>query len=83
MPQLTRGDITFFDAPEPVLALRRDAEGERSVLAVFNLGRDAVSLTLPQAAGAETIAEPGLPGSAAADGTVTLPAYGAWFGYVK
>jgi alpha-glucosidase len=83
MPQLTRGDITFFDAPEPVLALRRDVAGERSVLAVFNLGRDAVTLPLPQAAGAQTISEPGLPGSVAADGTVTLPACGAWFGYAQ
>ena len=23
LPQLTRGEIAFFDAPEPVLALRR------------------------------------------------------------
>jgi alpha-glucosidase len=83
MPQLTRGDIVFFDAPEPVLALRRDLKGERSVLAVFNLGREAVSFALPQAAGAETITAPGLPGAVGADGTVKLPAYGAWFGYVK
>jgi alpha-glucosidase len=83
MPQLTRGDIVFFDAPEPVLALRRDLEGERSVLAVFNLGREAVSFALPQAAGAETITAPGLPGEVGADGTVKLPPYGAWFGYSK
>eukprot|EP01034_Spumella_vulgaris_P027145 gene27145-33828_t len=81
MPQLTRGDVVFFDTPEPVLALRRDLAGERSVLAVFNLGKEPVTVTLPQAAGAETIAAPGLPGEAGADGSVKLPAYGAWFGY--
>jgi alpha-glucosidase len=53
------------------------------VLAVFNLGREAVSFALPQAAGAETITAPGLPGEVSADGTVKLPAYGAWFGYAK
>jgi alpha-glucosidase len=81
MPQLTRGDIVFFDTPEPVLALRRDLAGERSVLAVFNLGKEPVTISLPQAAGAETIDAPGLPGAMAADGTAILPAYGAWFGY--
>src|SRR4051812_43408736 len=47
-PQLTRGDIVFFDAPEPVLALRRDLPGHPSILAVFNLGPDPVSFELAQ-----------------------------------
>jgi alpha-glucosidase len=64
MPQLTRGDITFFDAPEPVLALRRDLAGERSIIAVFNLGGDAGHFDLPQSAGAEQMAGYGLPGTA-------------------
>jgi alpha-glucosidase len=80
-PQLLRGDITFFDAPEPVLALRRDLAGERSIIAVFNLGGDAVTVDLPQSAGAEQMAGYGLPGTAAG-GKVQLPAFGAWFGYV-
>lgn len=80
LPQLTRGDIQFFDTPEPVLALRRDADGERGIIAVFNLGGEAVSFPLPQVAGAEQMEGYDLPGTV--DGTqVRLPAFGAWFGY--
>jgi alpha-glucosidase len=82
MPQLTRGDIRFFDVPEPVLALERSLPGERSVIAVFNLGAQPVSFALPETAGAEKLAQPGLPGEVV-DGQVTLPAYGAWFGYAR
>ena len=82
LPQLTRGEIVFFDTPEPVLALRRDLAGERSIIAVFNLGTEAVNVALPQAKGAEQLQGYGLPG-ALVDGEVRLPAYGAWFGYAK
>ena len=82
LPQLTRGGIEFFDTPEPVLALRRDADGERGIIAVFNLGGEAVSFTLPQVAGAEQMEGYDLPGTV--EGTqVQLPAFGAWFGYVR
>jgi alpha-glucosidase len=78
-PQLTRGEIVFFDAPEPVLALRRDLAGHPGVLAIFNLGSQAVAFDLPQAEGAAALGGHGLAGSV--EGTrVTLPAYGAWFG---
>ena len=80
MPQLTRGDIVFYDAPEPVLALRRDLEGERSVIALFNLGAAPVNFALPAAKGAQKLEQPGLPGEVV-DGEVQLPGYGAWFGY--
>jgi alpha-glucosidase len=79
LPQLTRGAITFFDAPEPVLALRRDLEGHPGVLAVFNLGPDAVNCELPQAAGATALAGHGLQGTVSGT-SVSLPPYGAWFG---
>ena len=79
LPQLTRGDIVFFDAPEPVLALRRDVAGMPGVLAVFNLGAQPVSVDLPAFAGARALDGHGLPGSMEGS-TVTLPAYGAWFG---
>jgi alpha-glucosidase len=65
-----------------VLALRRDLAGERSILAVFNLSGEAQTVDLPQSAGAEQLQGYGLPGGAA-DGKITLPAYGAWFGYAK
>jgi alpha-glucosidase len=79
MPQLTRGEIAFFDAPEPVLALRRDLDGMPSVLAAFNLSDKPVSFDWPESAHAKALAEHGLPGSAEA-GRVSLPPYGAWFG---
>ncbi len=82
VPQLTRGDIVFFDAPEPVLALRRDLEGHASVLAIFNLGEQPVTFAWPQAQGATTLDGHGLDGSAV-DGVVTLPAFGAWFGLAQ
>jgi len=81
-PQLTRGDITFFDAPEPVLALRRDLDGMPSVLAAFNLGDKPVSFDWPESANADDLQGHGLPG-AASNGKVTLPPYGAWFGKAR
>jgi alpha-glucosidase len=79
LPQLTRGEIKFFDAPEPVLALRRDLAGHPSILAVFNLGPEPVDFAWPEAQGAVALEGHGLPGSAAG-GAVSLPAFGAWFG---
>ncbi|MBQ5941316.1 MULTISPECIES: alpha-glucosidase [unclassified Massilia] len=81
MPQLTRGEIDFFDAPEPVLALRRHAEGMDSVLAAFNLSDREVSFDWPETAGASVLDTHGLQGDAKG-GKVTLPPYGAWFGSV-
>jgi alpha-glucosidase len=82
-PQLTRGDIAFFDAPEPVLALRRslrsDADGAPDILAAFNLSNQAVSFDWPEALDAADVKGHGLPGSRAG-ARVALPPYGAWFG---
>ncbi len=82
LPQLTRGDIHFLDAPEPVLALRRSLAGQADVLAVFNLGQAAVEIQLPAAAHAEALSGHGLPGQQHG-ATIALPAYGAWFGIAK
>jgi alpha-glucosidase len=79
LPQLTRGDISFFDAPEPVLALRRTLAGAPAVLAAFNLSNAPVSFDWPETTAAAPLAGHGLPGQAQ-QGRVTLPAYGAWFG---
>ncbi|MCC2957213.1 alpha-glucosidase family protein [Massilia sp. IC2-477] len=81
MPQLTRGEIAFFDAPEPVLALRREVAGMDAVLAAFNLSSREVSFDWPATSGAQSLESHGLPGQAAG-GKVTLPPYGAWFGSV-
>ncbi|NML61275.1 alpha-glucosidase [Massilia sp. RP-1-19] len=81
-PQLTRGEIVFFDAPEPVLALRRDLAGHPGVVAVFNLGAKPIEVDLPAVAGAVAMTGHGLHGSV--NGTkVTLPAFGGWFGTVE
>jgi len=81
-PQLTRGEIVFFDTPEPVLALRRDLTGHPGVVAVFNLSAAPVEVDLPAVGGAVAMTGHGLQGSV--NGTrVTLPAYGGWFGTVK
>ncbi|MDQ3205521.1 MAG: alpha-glucosidase family protein [Pseudomonadota bacterium] len=45
-PALLHGDIAFVDAPEPVLAFVRSANGE-SMLVVFNLGAGPVDWELP------------------------------------
>jgi alpha-glucosidase len=82
IPQLTRGEIVFFDAPEPVLALRRDLDGHSGVLAVFNLGPKPIEFDLPQAAGAQALQGHGLNGTLA--GTkFSLPAFGGWFGQMS
>ena len=81
MPQLTRGEIAFFDAPEQVLALRREVDGMDSVLAAFNLSDREVSFDWPATGGATALDAHGLPGQAAA-GRVSLPPYGAWFGSI-
>jgi len=78
-PQLVRGDITFFDAPEPVLALRRDLEGEPPMLAAFNLSNAPVAFAWPEAAGATDVDGHGLPGMREV-AQVSLPPYGAWYG---
>jgi len=81
LPQLTRGGISFFEAPEPVLALRRTLDGEPTILAAFNLSGQPVSFDWAETVQAQDLEGHGLPGEAA-NGRVTLPAYGAWFGTV-
>jgi alpha-glucosidase len=81
MPQITRGEIVFFDAPEQALALRRDLPGHPSVLAVFNVTNAPLTFDWPEAAGAARLEGHGLAGEVAGT-TVTLPPYGGWFGTV-
>jgi alpha-glucosidase len=81
LPQLTRGDIAFYDVPEQALALRRDLPGFQSVLAVFNLTNAPVSFDWAAAAGASRLEGHGLPGEVNGT-TVTLPSYGGWFGTI-
>jgi alpha-glucosidase len=78
IPQLTLGDIAFFDAPEPVLALRRDLDGV-SVFAAFNLSDQPQRFDWHQAEKAEKLGGYDLPGDKQGI-AISLPAYGAWFG---
>jgi alpha-glucosidase len=82
MPQITRGEIVFFDVPEQALALRRDLAGYPSVLAVFNVTNAALTFDWPEAAGASKLEGHGLVGEVAGT-SVTLPPYGGWFGSVS
>ena len=78
-PQLTQGDIRFFDTPEPVLALCRQLDGQPVIFAAFNLGDKAASFVWTDVAGSITLQGYDLPGTL--NGSVLeLPAYGAWFG---
>ena len=81
LPQLTRGEIAFFDVPEQALALRRDEAGLPPVLAVFNVTNAPLTFDWPEAAGARKLEGHGLPGDVHGT-TVTLPPYGAWFGTI-
>lgn len=73
---LLRGAMEFVDAPDPVLAWKRELDGE-AILCVFNLGDEEVDFST---------ADPGTPiqghGFAAVmqEGNLALPAHGAYFG---
>lgn len=81
-PQLIHGDITFFNAPEPVLALRRDLAGHGSIVAAFNLGAQPVEFAWPDLQEAQELSGHGLPGNRQG-ATLVLPAFGGWFGTLK
>ena len=51
------------------------------MLAIFNLGAEAVKFDWAAAKGAVAVDGHGLEGSVA-DGVVSLPAFGGWFGTV-
>ncbi|MBV8635345.1 MAG: alpha-glucosidase, partial [Burkholderiaceae bacterium] len=78
---LRQGDIVFFDAPEPVLAFKRELPGQGAVFAAFNLGAQTVQFPWPEVARAADFGGHGMAGSNQAGG-LSLPPYGAWFGTV-
>ena len=78
LPQLTLGDIAFFDAPEPIMAFRRDLEGT-TIFAAFNLSDQAQRFEWPAVTAAQALTGHGLPGEKSGT-SLTLPPYGAWFG---
>ncbi len=79
-PALVRGSIDFIDTEGDVVAFMR-SEGNERILCAFNLGSGEESVKL---AGEETpvaVDGHGLAG-ASRNGTITLPAYGGWFGRI-
>jgi alpha-glucosidase len=82
IPQLLRGEISFYPMPEPLLALRRDLPDAPGVLVVFNLGHEAQEFEWDAALNAITLSGHGLAG-VKSDRKIQLPAYGAWFGIVR
>ncbi|MCW7540938.1 alpha-glucosidase family protein [Aquabacterium sp. A7-Y] len=82
-PALIEGDIVFLDTPEPVLALVRTPASGKPLLALFNLGKEAVTLELPDAPASRALDGHGFDALQCGqrDGhRFTLPAYGAYFG---
>ena len=81
-PALVLGDITFLDAPEPVLAFtRRDAD--EALLAVFNLSGEAVRWPLPtHLGGTHVLDDHGLIGGEVVDGALHLPPRGVFYAHI-
>ncbi|HBK57145.1 MAG TPA: alpha-glucosidase [Xanthomonadales bacterium] len=81
-PALRSGDIRFIDLPEPVLGLERSRAGER-ILALFNLGPEAIDLILPDAvAHARPFNGHGLSEGTLDGARVWLPGHGLLFARV-
>jgi alpha-glucosidase len=79
-PALYTGAIRFLETPEPVLAFLREAEDE-TLLCLFNLGRDSLTIDLPGFASAELLPDSGFLAEIGS-GRATLPPLGAAFARV-
>jgi alpha-glucosidase len=78
-PELRDGTISFFDAPEDVLAFVR--EGKRNILCLFNFGREERVVPIPEDKSLETLRGHGFGGSFhAEERSVRLPAGDIFFG---
>ncbi|MFM0248483.1 alpha-glucosidase family protein [Paraburkholderia sediminicola] len=75
---LVTGSIRFVDAPADTLVIIRECVSQR-LLTAFNLGREAVSITLPNTFVVEALGGHGFSAGWHAGG-IDLPAYGAFFG---
>jgi alpha-glucosidase len=71
---LRRGTMAFLDAPEPMLALARELDGEE-IVCLFNLGADEVRLPAPEGQAAEGHGFAGR----IEDGEAVLPGFEALF----
>lgn len=74
---LTQGDITFADAPDGCLLIKRSLTDGQVMWAAFNLTAEPV--TLPVAEQSVLLTESGLVGAELAAGKLCLPAFGGAF----
>ncbi len=79
IPQLLRGDIQFYDVPEPLLALSRQSDAAPALVAIFNLSPDPQSFEWPLVQDAIALSGHGLSGQKE-EARLLLPAFGAWIG---
>ena len=79
-PSLRWGEIEFIETTEPVLGFIRRL-GEQALLVMFNLGADAIELTLPPLSANEltAIGGHGLQAGSIDGNRLRLPGHGAWF----
>ena len=77
-PALRRGDIRFIRTPEPVLAFTREF-GEQTLLVMFNLSTQPVSLNLPRDINFDLLEGHGLHTGNAEGNRMHLPAHGTVF----
>ena len=77
-PALRWGDIRFIKMPEPVLAFTREFETQ-TLLVMFNLSAQAISVNLPRGILPELLEGHGLRQGTLQDGLMHLPAHGSVF----
>jgi alpha-glucosidase len=80
IPALIYGEMKFYDAPEPVLALSRSHDGH-TLLCVFNLGRSAQQFDASAFARIEPVAGHGFD-SVLNGKTIALAPFAAFYGWV-
>ncbi len=77
-PALIAGDIEFMDLEEPVLGFIRRSS-EQTLIALFNLSNNPVTVTLPQPTDAAPIEFQSIATGRLDNGKVSLPPYGCFF----
>ena len=78
LPALQRGDIFFYEAPEPLLVFRRALAGEH-LLVAFNLSAEAQAWPLPQGMSPEALDGHGLLSGTVSGDSLQLPAHGVYY----
>ena len=78
LPALQFGDITFLEAPEPVLAFTRGIAAQR-LLVVFNLSSQAVRWTVPTSINVQPVEGPGLLAGRLDGSELLLPAHAVYY----